>query len=385
MELESHLNEMIAGLSNESGSSIEGKADGVIANLEQQRFQKYIDIVKTLKDLKKNKKIRPRIFERNFDKLIKASAVEYKQPLVLLELEREIDLFDQFEARKKTLQDLNIIQKLPKTDRLGIVGVNGLEYPLPTLAEISAQLQLSPERIKLLRTKISQGFDYLVITPFAMKIDQLTECYEQLLVSKHQQGKLFTSQGYPLRLDENAPMAEWEGYVGADQQDGKQKISYYPKQFDKNKHGGYSKDQLLEQSTQNAWHIQIVEDIANPPSSGWGRVIAKRKQLEKNYLPGEYLEILKSGPAYQGEQGFTIEDWLSYALTRLHQTNQQIDEMQALGRFTYNIGSYFPDEGLVSTAHFSYSQSQVFLGGSETQESHYNAAARSSVPLTEVH
>src|SRR3989339_1517066 len=60
-----------------------------------------------------------------------------------------------------------------------ILGIDGNEYPIPTLEQIAVRLF---ERCKELETKHGQGFTKLLLVPFGMSLDSLQETLKQFLL-----------------------------------------------------------------------------------------------------------------------------------------------------------------------------------------------------------
>src|SRR3989338_10414588 len=197
---------------------------------------------------------------------------------------------EQWSSQVKILSKLGILETFPDSKKLGIRGIDGKEYPVPKPEDIQARLEAKKEMIL---EKMEQGFIKLIIEPFGYSFDALSEKYKKALLQHHKDGKLFatkeksTDQNETLDLDENQPVWKWEeGYNHCDTED---KIVYFPKEFSKN-HGGKTKKELLSSDSSNAWRIWLVENTPNIPREGQGKEVGKRKQLEANKSPTEYLK-----------------------------------------------------------------------------------------------
>src|SRR3989338_4326967 len=152
---------------------------------------------------------------------------------------------EQWSSQVKILSKSGILETFPYSKQLGILGIDGKEYPVPKPEEIQARLEKNKEMVL---EKMEQGFTKLVIEPFAYSLDALSEKYKKALLQHHKDGKLFatkeksTDQNETLDLDENQPVWKWEeGYNHCDTED---KIVYFPKEFGA-KHGGKTKKELL--------------------------------------------------------------------------------------------------------------------------------------------
>jgi hypothetical protein len=88
------------------------------------------------------------------------------------------------------------------------------------------------------------------------------------------------------------------------------------------------------------WSVGLIEPIPVMPRQGQGKVIGGRKQLEEYSTPRDYLQTL-STPPYQGETGWTPEDFLTHFVTRLETTNQ-VSHDRHDGNALWFLGSYMP-------------------------------------------
>jgi len=52
-------------------------------------------------------------------------------------LEKRLNLKAQYEACLKSLNETGVLEILPDKDALGIVGIDGVEYPLPSYQEVA--------------------------------------------------------------------------------------------------------------------------------------------------------------------------------------------------------------------------------------------------------
>lgn len=356
MEHVSHLNEMMANLSNEGFAE---KSGDIIFNFERQRIQKYIEIVEYARKLVSENKLSVDRFEDTIDKLIDTSDKDYGFPLRILELEKNIDFANQYDEQVWTWCMSSILHRLPDGKNLGITGIDGVDYPLPSLPELSKTL--NKQKIELLKTKQKQGFNKLLLVPFAVSLEDLIERYKTtLLRSSGMFNKIEDVDGEPVEVDQNEPIFVWERYndTSESEEDG---LIYYPtdfatksdgKDFEPEIRGGQSKFDILRSG--KGWNVLLIEDIPNMPKGSTSNTIGGRPQLERNRPPEYYLKLLNN-EIYSGEQGLTIEDWLAYAITKLDQDKIQIDYngLNTKGA-TYNLATCIkmPDRIAVSGCRF---------------------------------
>lgn len=238
---------------------------------------------------------------------------------------------------------------------------------------------ITPDTAKLLERKAEQGFVRLQLTPLTIPLKTLIGAYKALLLEKHQQGKLLSTKGDELPLDESVPLYIYETFRGADTGENlSQSIVYHPKRFTRD-HQGQTKTRLIQQGRN--WEVELVEDLPDLPAQGQGEEKGGRAQFEADRTPNDYLQTLQTDPSYSGEQGFTMEDWLIYAVTKLQEEDIQIDDWQGQGKACYNTGSYLPAGSDVSDCGFIRTDARPYLVWDSSGARGSNISVRSSVKI----
>jgi len=299
----------------------------------------------------------------------------------------KLKIKDQWESQVKILHDAGILEILPQYNDLGIVAIDGQEYPMPIFDNdpnspeyhrpnnIFLKLQ-NPETRKLLETKSEQGFTKMLLVPFGAPLSLLIDRYKRTILKHHENQTLKATNGDTLELDEEKPVYVWEKYEHADENG---QLVYHPKQFDKTNHQGKTKEELIQAN--EAWQVLFLENLPDLSAQGQGQTLNQRKQLEANQTSINYLKTLQTKPEYQFEQGLTPESWLAYALTQLEETGQAIDDWQGQGKFSFLIDSYFPQSGGVPCASWSRDYRQAYLSGSDPGYRGENFGCRPSVMI----
>ena len=281
-----------------------------------------------------------------------------------------LGLKDQWEAQVKALNETGILEILPESQDIGVVGIDGKEYPIPTYQDILARI--TSEKMELLERKLAQGFSKLQLIPLAMPLDILIDRYKRELIKHSQTGTLLSTDNTPLELNLEDPLYVWEEYKKADSVG---RLVYYPQRFDQN-HQGKTKQELINQG--DSWEINLVEETVDIPAQGHGQTLGGRKQLEANQSPNAFLNSILNDPQYQGEQGLTPEARLILAITHLHQTNQVIDDYQGQGKACYSVGAFFPARSLVPHGFFYRDHRQAYLHrNNPDNQNSYNGAGSS--------
>ena len=303
------------------------------------------------------------------------------------------ELKRQYESQRETFQRVGILETLPSGE-LGIKGIDGKTYPFPTYEEIRKRIKNNKEVLNL---KTEQGFNQLLIVPFGMKLSDLIEKYKAVILNHYvsmpdpndstkripdpQRTKLFatkekpTDPDKPLKLDEKTPVYVWDQYQDADTNG---QLVYYPKEFSEN-HQGKTKTELLKEG--GAWDVIIIENNPNIPREGANEAVGKgerkRKRIEANKTPNEYLEAIGQDQ-YQNESGQTPEEWLIQALTLLEEKNQVLDDYQGKGSLAYLTGVYFKS-GNVPCAYWFRGHGRASLGRHDPADRYPFIGVRSAV------
>jgi hypothetical protein len=260
-------------------------------------------------------------------------------------LAEKLKLREQFETQIKTLNETGILEILPESQELGIIGIDSKGYPIPNYDEILARI--TPEKIELLTKKFEQGFTQLLLVPFGMPLDILIDRYRRELLEHDSKGILLGTNGTKLELNRENPTDIWHGYDHADISG---KLVYDPQKFSSN-HQGKTKEELIREN--GAWQVILTEDLPDLPAEGKGKTIQERHQLEANKSSEEYLKVMQTDSQYQGEHGFNPEAELTLWLTTLHTKNIQLDVWQSPHKACLLTGSYFKSSGHVPSTYWN--------------------------------
>jgi len=287
------------------------------------------------------------------------------------------ELREQYESQKEIMERNGILEKL-STGELGIKAIDNQEYNFPTYQEITKRIK---ENKEILKTKTEQGFNQLLIVPFGMKLNDLIEKYEQVILKHYREGKLLatkekeTDPDEPLELNESQPVWVWDKYQNADTNG---ELVYFPEEFSKN-HSGKTKQEILKE--QGGFSVILIEDLPNIPREGKGKEIKGRKQLEANQTPNQYLETLKTNVDYKNETGMTPEEQIIYAIKYLEEKNQVIDDWQGKGSLSFQLGAYFTAGRNVPDAHWYRVIRRASLNRSVPEYSDSSYGVRTSVKV----
>ncbi len=216
-----------------------------------------------------------------------------------------------------------ILTPLPKSKRMGVIGVDGEKYPVPTREQV---VKLFAHHRELVSKKVSQGFDRLELTPMAMPVSLLMDRMREAILKHAAEGKILRTRRstsdplVPVRVNKEKQVWIWETLRRALDN---RKLVYFPREYSIH-HGGQTKLEVIKNGNICAipgWSVGLVESFPVMPGRGRGKTLGGRKQLEIGSSPNEYLKTLQAR-VYWGETGKTLEDFIIKFLTRLETTNE---------------------------------------------------------------
>ena len=317
---------------------------------------------------------------------------ENKEQKSFLDHWLETEFNEQYESQVKILQRLGLVNLLPDAEKMGIVGIDGKEYPVPSKEDIIREIKSNPEKYE---TKMRQGFTKIQLTPFAVPLEELAMALERVLLDHYKRGKLLatkekpTDPDEPLELGPEGPLFKWNGWIEPNDTEGQRgadvtgKCVYHVTNFDKGNHGGQTKTEILKTQAGlpfAGWEVKLLGSSPNIPREGKGKTVGGRKQLETNKTSEDYLKLLRTDPKYKHEQGLTNEDWLTQLIVHLEQTNQVIDDWQGNAKCLL-VGSFTYDRSILGKGYWSRLSHGACLNGETTGWRDYKDGLRTAVPV----
>ncbi len=252
---------------------------------------------------------------------------------------------------------------------------------MPTPEQVQELFENNKE---LVGKKREQGFTRLQMTPLAMPISLLVDRVEKTVKKHAAEGKIFQTKRNPndpetpVSVNTNEPVWIYQN-ITRGEEDGT--LAYFPHAYNEN-HQGLSKEEVLQREdicAVQGWSISLVEDNPIQPRSGEGKKLGGRKQLENNQSPKDYLKAF-SKSEYQGETGWTPEDFLTNFVTRLEETNEVSNDWDDFNA-AWLTGTYLPNESSVPYGYWYRYDEQVYLNGSGPEDRYDSWGVRSAVRL----
>jgi len=259
------------------------------------------------------------------------------------------ELFSLEKEHARTITALNrtgILTLLPRSESSGVIGIDGKEYPVPAQEQLQEVFTHNKE---LVDRKMRQGFTQLQLTPIAMPTSQLIELVKNAVLKHATAGKIVqtkqnsTDADIPVRVNTGKPLWIWDTVRQAvDTPD----LVYFPQAYIDKNHQGLTKEEVMQKTRLCAvpgWSVGLIEPIPVMPQQGQGKTVGGRRQLEAYSTPRDCLQTLGT-PTYQGETGWTPEDFITHFITQL-ETTDQVSHDRHDSNALWLLGSYMPNAG----------------------------------------
>jgi len=295
------------------------------------------------------------------------------ESLPTLETTLERDL----ERSIKVLNNLGLVEIFTDTQEAGIQGYDGKRYELPEPGELLARIN---EKREIFEEKL-HTFENprFLLVPLAISIPKLLETYASELMKR--KDSLVFSDGTK-EIDEprrplpnwneydsghpesnGTPLYSWEKYQTADTNMKylDEHTSAYKDEADK-ENGKSKAEKVLEL---NGYSIFLMEDVSDVPKTGTGT--QERKTPPAGTTPKDILALLqqanKDNTPLSNERGLYLEEYITYALTKLIESNTVIE---GKGKYTWLTSNFL--SGYVPCAGWSRVSRQTSVYGSGPAE-----------------
>jgi predicted metal-dependent phosphoesterase TrpH len=96
------------------------------------------------------------------------------------------------------LSRTGVLTLLPRAESLGVIGIDGKEYPVPTQEQVQ---EVFARNCELVDRKMQQGFTQLQLTPIAMPASQLVARAKTVILEHVAAGKIIQTKQHPTDVD----------------------------------------------------------------------------------------------------------------------------------------------------------------------------------------
>lgn len=214
----------------------------------------------------------------------------------------------QVENQILVFKETGVVKILEKSESFGIVGIDGKEYPVPTLEEIGNKLE---KKKSLIKKKRKEGFDKMILVPFGKSLNSLIDKYEDAIVNCYKgdlhQKDLIEINGKKEKEYKNAPDPFWRStdFENPDTRENGRGIIYFPERLDFSNHGGKTKKEILKEND-NAWQLWFVNESQNKIGLSPDKSLSEMEEGELGLIPEveitrAILEMKGSGEFVKGD------------------------------------------------------------------------------------
>jgi hypothetical protein len=160
-----------------------------------------------------------------------------------------------------------ILTLLPKSESIGVIGIDGKEYPMPTQEQV---IELFAHNRELVGRKVPQGFDRLELIPMAMPILFLIDRMNAAILKHTAEGKIYQTRRchsdplIPVRVNTEKHVWIWDTLRQALDTD---ELVYFPQEYSNN-HREQTKLEVVNNGRICAvpgWSVGLVERLPIMP------------------------------------------------------------------------------------------------------------------------
>lgn len=224
-------------------------------------------------------------------------------------IEKKLNFIPEFQEQMKDLEKRGVL--IVQNGIKGIVGWDNKFYKAPTEQEVLAKERAFDQ--KLLEYKISQEMTQVLLVDFASSwvsnVKLLTEMYKKTAGA----GKLLRTDDARTKITKIDDTKFW---LGEDENN----VLYLPRVGDPK-----SKTEAVD----DGFKMLLLPHDPRVSRKGQGLVRGGRPDLTAEQTGNTYRELLSSGDpmsVYRGEQGLTLEAWLSWAFLMLRKNGQVLHD-----------------------------------------------------------
>ena len=282
---------------------------------------------------------------------------------------KHLKLKEQYDSQVEVAWKSGLFGEVSDAHGLPVIERGDKKYPMPNWREVQKALR-KPENLEIIKEKSAQGFTKMLIVPFGYDLKTMAEKFNDKVMELDRAGLnpdgssnpdkgIFGAGGEKVefnREDADYPVYVWEGWD-------ENQMVYYPKQYDKDNHGGLSKKDAIK--INGAWQICFVEDMAVIPLEADEKkdVIGGRKRIDRKgsciksqtgtpqiqqfHAAMQDKEKMANPAKYRHEKGQTNEQCLWMQLTSLLEKEIPVLMDYENGEFrgtylteSYNIASH---------------------------------------------
>ncbi len=260
-----------------------------------------------------NKLVNEVLAENAAEKKVKKPATLSQKTILALERSEIVEnLVSQYAEQVNILRDHFNVLSVLDDGSLGIEGIDGKEYRVPSFSSIMQGLK--PYHFE----KFKQGFTQMLLVPFGMSLDKLLRAAAN-----------YSPSTFPQLLDGRKVPHDLDILSG---------IVYEMKKFHLTNHGGKTKFEML--NNKGGWQVHLVEPFQQPDLSNTTKT-SGRETFNPGVTAHAFLNSVGVGD-YVHEEGLTIET----ALTHHMKTVFDAKPMQT-NQYFLLFGAYVPDRHAV--------------------------------------
>jgi len=335
-----------------------------IKDLKEEFDQEYQKAVKT-RVLKRTKEIRKELEQRKDSYMEKFWMFEKKTKA-------------QYEGTLKAYRKFGWLETL-SSGKEGIKDEKGKEYPIPSYQEIRERL-IKNQELYISKMLLFEN-PRLHLSSFALSPEKMKDDYSKQIGEHHERGELLGVDEKDLELTTSGENVYFDSTL--------KNLTYFPEWEEQGavENTGMTKEEAIAQQEKwtKGWRVIIIEGTPQAPIGEKSIEIKKKIKVGEEIKTISRVQVrgnLKAHIQYQvlnkqGEEGFTPEDWLSYAMLHLEEENIALDDDKGIYYYCRLLGA--TASGVVPGADWNRGYRQASLGRSDPDSRGSGVGVRSAV------
>lgn len=249
----------------------------------------------------------------------------------------------QYKKIVDSMEITGILSVIAGTKEFGVIGFDGEVYPVPTLDQVSEILMHNSMKLSY---KMDEGFTRLLLTPMAISVLRLIDIVSLQISAKANGRGLFkiaNNSRVPVKAKSKDSVWVWRKVREIFDTD---LIIYFPKSYDLLTHKGFKKSEVVKNTNFCAvagWSISLIKPNSGCLPDKVKDVANTIQRTEETLAPADYLKDIVS-KEYPSETGWTIEDFLTYFIFSIEDSNLIVYDRQD-NNCLWLTGNYIPHMG----------------------------------------
>lgn len=237
-------------------------------------------------------------------------------------LEKILHIKEQYEEQVSILKEADLIEKL-SDESVGFVR-EGLEYPMPGLAEVRKKIR---KNHKVIAEKLKDGFEHLKLVPFGIGLGDFLHEFLEAIRKMAKEGSLAYLKDNK-RMLHSIDLNKFE--ISDEFQRMGKRCRYDFKSF-KPSSGGKTKEEILAEYPERAWEMTLMRSGLEVSPTLEREVRLRGSRIFSGRGADQAWTLIKKIANKNNEQFINTEEWFVWAVGNILNNNPISPDSYHLG------------------------------------------------------